>query len=102
MNVYQEPKYKIENGKLVNRQSGEAIPDDEPVFILRARDKHAGTTLLACSMRVKDPKHHEAAKARAAQFNNWANCHPGRMKEPDTQLDNGWTTAGTPTADGGK
>ena len=36
-----EPKYQIVGDKIVNRASGEAIPEDEPVIIFRARDVHA-------------------------------------------------------------
>jgi len=97
MNVYQEPKYKIVDGKLVNRQSGEAIPDDEPVFILRARDRHAFGLLQRYAGLAKDEKHREAVFVRIVQFKNWAEMHPDRMKEPDSQQDEGWTSAGTPS-----
>ena len=96
MNPYQEPKYEIKGGKLVNRQSGEAIPDDEPVFILRARDKHAAPTLIHYAANVEDREHREAARTRAAQFSNWAALHPTRVHEPDSQMNGGWTSAGTP------
>lgn len=96
MNAYQEPKYVIENGRLVNRQSGETIPDDEPVFILRARDKNAAAILRAYASSCIDPAHREAANLRAAQFANWATLHSDRMREPDTQKDSGWTSAGNP------
>ncbi len=97
MNVYQEPKYEIKNGKIHNRQSGEQIPDDEPVFILRARDIHAAELIVLYSREVADPKHQEAVRMRAAQFNNWASLHPTRMKAPNTQMDAGWTSAGNPS-----
>ncbi len=96
MNAYQEPKYGIEGGRLVNRQSGAVIPEDEPVFILRARDKHAAQVLIAYSQLVQIPEHREAARLRAAQFSNWAAIHHARMREPDTQKDDSWTSAGNP------
>lgn len=96
MNTYQEPKYEIKGKKLVNRQSGEAIPDDEPVFILRARDVHAVAALMNYAGNVANPAHKEAVKTRAAQFSNWAILHRDRMKEPDSEMDNGWTSAGKP------
>jgi len=96
MNAYQEPKYEVKGGKLVNRQSGEAIPDDEPVFILRARDKYAAHTIISYCQAVQDSQHREASRLRAAQFSNWAALHPERMKEPDSQMDTGWTSAGNP------
>lgn len=96
MNAYQEPKYEIKGGKLVNRQSGEAIPDDEPVFILRARDVHAAGAIMNYATMVKNREHKEAANMRAAQFNNWRSLHHDRMKEPDSDMDSGWTSSGNP------
>ena len=97
MNANQEPKYKIENGRLVNRQSNEPIPDDEPVFILRARDIHAVDVLerylsLVATARGPhlDVEHYRAVKIRQAQFQLWAAKHPDRMKFPDTKLTNDW------------
>jgi len=97
MNAYQEPKYEVgSDGELINRQSGEAIPDDEPVFVFRARDIHAAAVLIYYSTLAKDEKHREAIRMRAAQFSNWAVMHRARMKEPDTQMDKGWSAAGVP------
>jgi len=98
MKAYQEPKYRVSipDGALVNRQSGEAIPDDEPVFILRARDIHAHAVLVHYSTICVEPAHREAVRMRAAQFANWALQHRARMKEPDTQMDQGWSASGTP------
>ncbi len=91
MNATQEPKYKIENGKLVNRSSGEQIPDDEPVFVLRARDKHAAATLASYSTYINGTdEHSEAVHLRIRQFEKWSKDHPERMKEPDTTLTSDW------------
>lgn len=90
MNIKQEPKYKIENGRLVNRQSNEPIPDDEPVFILRARDNIAVIALDYYLSRVTDEKHFTAVELRLNQFDKWATEHPDRMKTPDTQLTAEW------------
>lgn len=97
MNTYQEPKYMIKEGKIVNRQSGEAIPEDEPIFILRARDHNALGALAAYLSLCSDLKHKEAVRQRHAQFANWAALHQDRLKEPDTQITNDWTTAGAPS-----
>lgn len=97
MNPYQEPKYDIRGGKLVNRQSGQPIPDDEPVFILRARDRRAAQAIqhyaIACN---GNPDHFQAIAMRLAQFSNWATEHPERMKEPDTDMTKDWTDRGMP------
>jgi len=94
MNKYQEPKYKIQNGKLVNRQSGNVIPADEPVIVLRARDPYVAHLLRDYANALPSGTHKKAVQTRAAQFANWAEEHPDRMKEPDTEMDEGWTTAG--------
>lgn len=94
MNRYQEPKYKVQNGRIVNRQSGNVIPDDEPVIILRARDVYAAPLLRDYANKLPKGTHRQAIETRAQQFENWAADHPDRMKEPDTDIDEGWTTAG--------
>ena len=38
-------KYEIKGGKLVNKVSGEEIPENEPIFILRATDVLASATI---------------------------------------------------------
>jgi hypothetical protein len=75
----QESKY------IVNRASGEEIPADEPVFIFRARDKWAAGVLGDYATFVEDPAHKAAVEERFIQFGEWAEAHPERMKEPDTQ-----------------
>lgn len=104
MNAYQEPKYLIgADGKIYNRQSGAVIPDDEPIFILRARDPKAVRTLIAYNRigvkggEIKDHQEHaRAVEVRIEQFNNWALTHASRMKNPDTTMDDGWSIAGKP------
>lgn len=90
MNTTQEPKYKIVDGKLFNRQSDEQIPDDEPVFILRARDRHALALLHYYHSRVLDNVHARAVHLRIGHFQAFVAAHPERMKEPDTQLTADW------------
>ncbi|UMO76013.1 hypothetical protein [Planktothrix phage Pra-JY27] len=84
--VEQEPKYTTDGRAIVNRDSGEAIPADEPVFILRARDRHALNTLRDYRARVVGTEHIEAVDQRIADFEGFAIRHPDRMKEPDTDL----------------
>ena len=99
MHINQEPKYKAENGQLVNRNSLEAIPDDEPVFVFRARDKLAVRALQAYATEValgafhaglaQGPdtnlaSHALAVGQRIEDFRRFAAKHPERMKQPDT------------------
>lgn len=90
MDTTQEPKYKIVGDTLVNRQSGEAIPDDEPVIVFRARDIHVTKVLAFYLSKVQDRFHREAVFRRLQQFHDWADKHPERMKEPDTELTADW------------
>lgn len=84
MTKNQEPKYKIEGTSIVNRASGEAIPDDEPIFIFRARDKHALKALHAYALKVSILDHGWKAYKRIRDFKKFAKDNPERMKEPDT------------------
>lgn len=84
MDIKQEPKYDVNaDGLIYNRETGEVIPADEPIFILRARDKLAALVisyyLKLCSKR----KFVKAIKERLHDFVNFAHSHPERMKDPD-------------------
>jgi len=67
-----------------NKPIREIIPADEPVFVFRARDRHACQVLYDYAVTVKNPEHREAIFARLADFQQFADAHPKRMKEPDT------------------
>lgn len=83
----QEPKYTVgtRDGRIVNRATGKPIPDDEPVFILRAKDVHAKAALEAYLEAVfNDVEHSDAVHDRINAFDAFATAHPERMKAPDT------------------
>lgn len=85
MHVAQEPKYTTDQeGRIINRATGQAIPDDEPVFIFRARDIHAVKALHAYLDACNDPAHIMAISARIVHFQEFQAAHPDRMKEPDS------------------
>lgn len=87
----QEPKYTTNaEGRLINRVSGEPIPDDEPVFVLRAKDRYA-VAALAGYGRSLDPSsaHWGAVNARFREFEDWQIANPGKVREPDTAVDGG-------------
>ena len=85
MHPSQEPKYGIRDGRIVNRHSGEPIPDDEPIFIFRAKDRLAVRTLTAYFSAIEDPEHARAVVARLEDFKRFAKEHPERMKDADTR-----------------
>jgi len=86
MPASQEPKYGIRDNRLYNRSSGEFIPEDEPVFIFRARDVHAFSILAHYGNEVCNPAHAAAILARVNDFKRFWNNNPDRMKEPDTDV----------------
>lgn len=84
----QEPKYTTAtaSGRIVNRDTGKAIPDDEPVMIFRAQDKRAVPALWGYHDACVDLAHRAVIKARIADFERFAEAHPERTKEPDTAV----------------
>ncbi len=85
----QEPKYTVSqrDGRIVNRATGKPIPDDEPVFILRAKDVHATAALhayLSAITAVTEPAHVIEVQRRIDAFDAFAEAHPDLVKQPDT------------------
>jgi len=65
-----------------NRTSGEAIPDNEPVILFRARDIHALDTLWFYMSQIQDPHHRQAVQDRIDEFSVFRHRHKAAMKEP--------------------
>ena len=84
MLIKQEPKYKAVAGVIYNRATGEPIPDDEPVFILRAKDLNAIDTLEFYRNQCENPEHQAAIARRMDDFKRFADRNLSKMKEPDT------------------
>lgn len=80
----QEPKYTVDGSSIVNRASGKRIPDDEPVFIMRARDTFAAGAIYNYALDCPPGAHREAVLKRFDDFSSFAKQHPERMREPDT------------------
>ena len=85
----QEPKYTTgaRDGRICNRATGKPIPDDEPVFILRAKDVHAAAALhayLSAITAVTEPAHVIEVQRRIDAFDAFAAAHPDLVKQPDT------------------
>jgi hypothetical protein len=75
-------RWDEERKAFVNRVSGEAIPDDEPVILFRARDRHTQALLNYYQSLVKDDHHWRAVQDRIEEFAEFRANHPERMKEP--------------------
>ena len=84
MRTAQEPKYDVRDGRIVNRRTGQPIPDDEPIFVFRAKDRRALTALTAYYAAITNPEHAKAVAVRIESFKAFAAAHPERMQEPDT------------------
>lgn len=86
MRESQEPKYDAINGQIVNRATGNPIPDDEPIFILRAKDIRAVGALKRYQQFCTDTEHRAVVGKRIVDFESFARTHYDRMKEPDTRV----------------
>lgn len=85
MSIEQESKYGIRNNRLYNRATGQYIPEDEPVFIFRGRDRFASQVIQYYADGCANEEHKQAVYARVVQFIEFATEHSDRMKDPDTQ-----------------
>lgn len=88
--MLQDRKYEFLEGVVRNRASLEVIPFDEPVFVFRARDRHALEAIEHYACQVPNNEHRAAIEVRIADFARFAEKHPERMKEPDTDTSNGF------------
>jgi len=82
----QDPKYIIIDGALANASTREFIPDDEPIFILRAKDICALPTILQYAGFVSNNDHRRNVSKRATEFHDFSANNPDRMKQPDTDI----------------
>lgn len=71
-------------------RNAQEIPFDEPIFVMRARDRLALATLNNYyALSIADgatPFHLEAVAACFKQFAEFRNSHPERMKQPGITL----------------
>lgn len=88
-----ENKYEIP-GPVLNRATGQEIPEDEPIFILRAKDNLAVQTLEKyydlCRAaarengKIDDLSHLGPVAQRIEEFEAWRKANPSECKDPDT------------------
>ena len=78
----EDRKFKFEDGCFINRVSGEAIPDEEPVIIFRARDVHTLAILRLYQTLANEPHHQRAIQDRIDEFSAYQERYPTRLKEP--------------------
>lgn len=79
-------KFSIDGERIVNTVSGEEIPLDEPLFLLRARDVLALRALVdyrdQAVAKGCDATHIWSVSATFNDFLTFATSHPERMKQP--------------------
>lgn len=62
------------------------VDDDEPIFVLRAQDQNAVNTIfywLSISLTGLNPAHLIEVQNTVADFYEWQNRNPSRVKAPD-------------------
>ena len=78
--------FHIENNRLVKTSNGEPVPDDEPVFVFRARDLQALGALnyyiVLCMNAHLDPDRISQVRKCRDRFQDFKAVHPDRMKNP--------------------
>lgn len=79
----QETKYTTgPAGRIVNRETRKPVPDDEPIFVLRGKDRHAVDTLMAYRAMCVGDRHRANVAGRIEAFQQFAEAHAERMGEP--------------------
>lgn len=78
--VTQDPKYTTNGTHIIDRATGEAIPHDEPVFIFRASETNACSTIGDHANRCSTMAEVRAVEERFIQFGDWAEANPQRMR----------------------
>jgi hypothetical protein len=85
-----DPKYHIDEERIVKTSNGSQIPEDEPLILFRARDRNALLMLKhyreLCVQDGCTPYHLEGIDNRIAAFEAFSKDHAGRMKQPGCTL----------------
>jgi len=77
-----ERKYKIKDGRLVKKSNEVPIPENEPLFIFRAKDKKALSALVAYNMILDRLDQKESVTKSINDFRDFQEKNPELMQEP--------------------
>lgn len=77
-----ERKYEIKDNKIVKRSNQVPIPDEEPLFIFRAKDRKALAALVAYNMVLDNLDQKEAVTKSINDFRQFQEKNPDKMAEP--------------------
>ena len=80
--IIHERKYKIMDGKLVKRIGEKPIPEEEPVFIFRAKDRKALAAMVAYSLILDNLDQKAEVTKSVNDFRRFQEEHPEKMAEP--------------------
>ena len=87
---YIDKKFHIKSGQIFKTSNGEIVPEDEPLFLFRARDHLAILGLQAYrALCIEDnctEYHLKMLDEQIQIFQAFANMHPKRMKQPGCTL----------------
>lgn len=84
LSIIQERKYTVVAGKIVNRATGKAIPDDEPIMIFRAKDRKSVGMMIAYMAMCEDENHIAVVQGRMDDFVEWQKANQDKVREPDS------------------
>lgn len=80
-----DPKFHIENGEIIKTSSGEILSRDEPLILMRGRDRLVLATLRyyreLCRLDGCNDYHLGLIDERIVEFEAYAS-DPSRMKQP--------------------
>lgn len=83
-------KYEARDGQIVKKTTGEPIPEDEPIFILRGRDRLAFYAISRYRDLAHDdgcsPYHMKGVADALQAFAEYRATHEDRMKQPGVTL----------------
>ncbi len=79
-------KFHLEGEQLIKTSNGEPVPENEPLFILRGRDRLALATIERyyelCGADGRTDFQLDAVLVAHSKFKDFIKAHPERMKQP--------------------
>jgi hypothetical protein len=85
-----DPKYHVEDGRVVKTSNGQLVPEDEPLILFRARDRLAlqalEAYLVACLDDGCTQYQLDGINDRIQAFRAYREFHQERMKQPGSTM----------------
>lgn len=82
-----DSKYHVDGDRIINTRTGVAIPEDEPLFLLRGKDTLAAPAILyywdLCRSSGVRSTQREGVTNMVLEFEEFAARRAERMKLPD-------------------